>query len=283
MFGKSRQAFYEKNWYALRRYNDEQVILELLQQLQREIPVQSTRAIYLMIKPTLIKHGITIGRDSIHELRKQHKLLYKPRRKYHNTTNSYHRFHKYPNLIKDLLVTSIEQVWVSDITYIRVNTEFNFLSLITDIYSHKIVGYCLYPTLSAEGPLSALRMAIATLTSSNPSSLIHHSDRGIQYCCEVYIEELCTFGILSSMTENGNCYENAIAERLNGILKRNFGLESTFESSAVAEYKVHQAVKAYNNLRPHQSVSMLTPALAHEYQGELKKVWKPKVYKPRLS
>lgn len=264
------------------RYNDEQIILELLQQLQREIPVQSPRAIYLMIKPTLVKHGITIGRDSIHELRKQHKLLYKPRRKYHNTTNSYHRFHKYPNLIRDLVVTSIEQVWVSDITYIRVNAEFNFLSLITDIYSHKIVGYCLYPTLSAEGPLSALRMAIATLKNGQ-HSLIHHSDRGIQYCCDAYIEELCKYGIASSMTENGNCYENAIAERLNGILKRNFGLEKTFEGPEVAEHRVHQTVRAYNSLRPHQSVSMLTPASAHEHQGELKRVWKAKVYKPRLS
>src|SRR5690606_13797559 len=148
-------------------------------------------------------------------------------------------------------ITAIEQVWVSDITYIRVAQEFNFLSLVTDAYSHLIVGYCLHETLAAEGSLNALRMAISTL-SENVQGLIHHSDRGIQYCCDQYTDELKKYSIESSMTENGDPYENAIAERLNGILKHIFHLEKTFSDRDHAMEAVDRAVKNYNHLRPHQ-------------------------------
>jgi transposase InsO family protein len=280
LFGRTRHAFYEKTWYQRQRYSDEQIVVELLVALKREIPVQSTRSIYLILKPTLRTHGITIGRDSLHEIRDRYNLLNRPRKRYYKTTNSFHRFYKYPNRIRDLVITAIEQVWVCDITYIRVANEFNFLSLITDAYSHLIVGYCLHETLAAEGSLKALKMAISTL-KENTSGLIHHSDRGIQYCCDQYSDELKKYSIKSSMTENGDPYENAIAERLNGILKHNFLLEHTFNSRDYALQAVDRAIKNYNYLRPHQSVSMLTPANAHQHEGQLHRCWKGKNYKAR--
>lgn len=277
LFGKTRHAYYDKNWYLKQRYNDEKIVLELLFQIRREIPILSTKVIYHMIKPTLCNHGITTGRDAIHELRRQHGLLYRRRKRYVRTTNSDHRFHKYPNKVKDFIVTRIEQVWVSDITYIRLLDGFSFLSLITDAYSHKVAGYCLHPTLAALGPLQALRMAVSNLTKP-PDGLIHHSDRGIQYCCDDYIEELQLYCIDSSMTDNGDPYENAMAERLNGLLKKNFGLGKTFKEFEEAKVAVDRAINAYNNIRPHQSISMLTPALAHqpESEGKLKRMWKTK-------
>lgn len=280
LFGRTRHAFYEKSWYKQQRYSDEQIVVELLVALKREIPVQSTKSIYLILKPTLRIHGITIGRDSLHQIRERYNLLNRPRKRFYKTTDSFHRFHKYPNRIRDLSITAIEQVWVCDITYIRVLNDFNFLSLITDAHSHLIVGYCLHETLAAEGSLKALKMAISTLRE-NTQGLIHHSDRGIQYCCDQYTDELKKFSIESSMTENGDPYENAIAERLNGILKHNFQLEQTFSSRDHAIQAVDRAIKNYNHLRPHQSVSMLTPANAHQYAGELHRCWKSKTYKAR--
>lgn len=280
LFGRTRHAFYEKSWYKQQRYSDEQIVVELLMALRREIPVLSSKAIYLILKPTLRSHGITIGRDSLHQIRERYNLLNRPRKRFYKTTDSFHRFHKYPNRIRDLTITAIEQVWVCDITYIRVLNEFNFLSLITDAYSHLIVGYCLHETLAAEGSLKALQMAISTLRK-NTQGLIHHSDRGIQYCCDQYTDELVKFSIESSMTENGDPYENAIAERLNGILKHNFRLEQIFSSRDLAVQAVDRAIKNYNHLRPHQSVSMLTPADAHQHVGELHRCWKGKTYKAR--
>jgi putative transposase len=280
LFGRTRHAFYEKSWYKQQRYSDEQIVVELLVALRREIPVLSSKTIYLILKPTLRSHGITIGRDSLHQIRERYNLLNRPRKRFYKTTDSFHRFHKYPNRIRDLSITAIEQVWVCDITYIRVLNDFNFLSLITDAYSHLIVGYCLHETLAAEGSLKALKMAISTLRKDT-QGLIHHSDRGIQYCCDQYTDELVKFSIESSMTENGDPYENAIAERLNGILKHNFQLEQIFSSRDLAIQAVDRAIKNYNHLRPHQSVSMLTPADAHQYVGELHRCWKGKTYKAR--
>jgi transposase InsO family protein len=280
LFGRTRHAFYEKTWYKQQRYSDEQIVVELLIALKREIPVQSTKSIYQILKHTLRAHGITIGRDSLHEIRERYNLLNRRRKRFYKTTDSFHRFYKYPNRIRDLSITAIQQVWVCDITYIRVINNFNFLSLITDAYSHLIVGYCLHETLAAEGSLKALKMAVSTLRE-NTQGLIHHSDRGIQYCCDQYANELKNYSIESSMTEKGDPYENAIAERLNGILKHNFKLEQTFNNREHALQAVDRAIKNYNHLRPHQSISMFTPAQAHQHQGELKKCWKKKTYKAR--
>lgn len=281
LFGKTRHAFYDKKWYLRKRHSDEEIVIELLYQIKREVNVLSTKAIYHMIKTTLRNHGITIGRDELHEIRRRNGFLHKRRKKYCKTTDSNHRFRKYPNLIKDLAIDRIEQVWVSDITYIRVSDGFNFLSLVTDAYSRKIMGYCLFTTLQAQGPLIALRMAISNL-SKPPDGLIHHSDKGIQYCCDEFVEELQLYCIESSMTENGDPRENAIAERLNGILKKHFGLKKIFSNTEEAKIAVDRAVRGYNNIRPHQSVSMLTPAKAHESEGKLVRKWKTKSFEPKI-
>lgn len=221
-----------------------------------------------------------MGRDAIQDLLRKYGLIERPKRHYVFTTNSLHRFNKYPNIIRDLKVTRPGHLWVSDITYIRVESDFNFLSLVTDVYSRKIIGYCLYPTLARTGPLRALRMAIQTLEGP-PNSLIHHSDRGIQYCCDDYITELETYDIAISMTEDGDPYENAIAERVNGILKETFGLKETFSSSDHAQEAITRAIDFYNHVRPHTGIDNLTPAQAHQLRGELKRNWKTKVYKAR--
>ena len=278
LFGKTRHAFYDKNWYLSRRHSDEEIVTELLYQIRREVNVLSTKAIYHMIRPTLRDHGITIGRDDLHEIRRQYGLLHRRTKKHCRTTNSNHRFRKYPNRLIGLAIERIDQVWVSDITYIKVQDGFSFLSLVTDAYSRKIMGYCLFRTLQAEGTLSALRMAISNL-SGPPQNLIHHSDRGIQYCCDEYIEELQLYCIESSMTNNGDPYENAVAERLNGILKKHFGLRNVFASHEDAQKAVDRAVKGYNEIRPHQSISMLTPSAAHMFNGTLERKWKKKTKK----
>jgi putative transposase len=277
LFGKTRHAFYDRIWHTQERYDQEQIVLEMLRELQRDMPGAGIPTLYKLLKQPLSSHGIKMGRDAIQELRRQYGLIQRPRRRYIATTDSYHRFKKYPNIIKDLVVTKPSILWVSDITYIRVGNDFNFLSLITDAYSRKIVGYCLYPTLAKAGPLTALRMAIQTLDGP-PENLIHHSDRGMQYCCDEYINELETYTIGISMTENGDPYENALAERINGILKETFGLKETFTSTSEAAEITARAIDFYNNVRPHTGIDNLTPDQAHQITGEIKRQWKKKVY-----
>lgn len=254
---------------------DEHLIVEMLQELQREIPKLSSKRIHQMLEPTFQAHGIKIGWNRLHEIRGKHKLLCKRKKRYINTTDSNHRFRKYPNKIKELEVGQPEQLWVSDITYIRIGEYFHFLSLVTDAYSRMIVGYCLFATLEAEGPLNALRMAISSLRKK-PEGLIHHSDRGIQYCCDAYIEELQLYEIDISMAEKGDPYQNAIAERVNGILKDIYNLKRTFCNPQEAANAIEKAIYSYNHHRPHGSIENLTPAQAHQLTGKLRRTWKSK-------
>jgi transposase InsO family protein len=181
---------------------------------------------------------------------------------------------KYPNLIRGMTVDESEQIWVSDITYIMIEDDFNYLSLITDAYSKLIVGYCLYPSLEAEGSITALKMALNQRIKQ--TSLIHHSDRGTQYCSSGYVGLLQGERIRISMTEKGDPYENAIAERVNGILKTDFDLGRVFKSKEEALTAVSSSIKAYNTLRPHMSCAFLTPAEAHQRKGLLNKQWRNK-------
>ena len=167
-------------------------------------------------------------------------------------------------------------LWVSDITYISLPDEFCYLSLITDGYSRKIVGYCLYPTLKKEGPLHALSMAMDSLPDKLGGTLVHHSDRGLQYCCGAYIDELSAKGIAISMTERGDPYENAIAERVNGILKGEFLIDNEHENFEIAKAKIDSAVNTYNNVRPHGSCNYLTPEQAHQKEGKITSKWRRK-------
>ena len=188
------------------------------------------------------------------------------------TTQSHHWMRKYNNLVRDLVVERAEQLWVSDITYIRMANGFVYLSLITDAYSRKIVGFNLRKDLSGEGCLNALEMALAARTKAG-SKLIHHSDRGTQYCSKPYVERLTENNIAISMTENGDPYENALAERVNGILKTEFNLYSCQRGFEETCCLVEQSICAYNHHRPHGSCDYLTPTSAHESSGPLKKRW----------
>jgi transposase InsO family protein len=194
---------------------------------------------------------------------------------------SNHHFKKWPDLTRELKVKAIEELWVSDITYLTTKNGFTYLSLITDVYSHKIVGYHLSQHLKAQGCLIALHKAIGSL--SDKATVIHHSDRGIQYCCEAYVQTLQSNNVKISMTQSGSPYENPIAERANGILKTELNLNKTFDSYNEAVAEVHKAVDAYNRLRPHMSCSNLPPNQAHVETKPLKKLWKPKNYRKAKS
>lgn len=167
-----------------------------------------------------------------------------------------------------------EQLWVSDITYIRTVEGFSYLSLITDAYSRKIVGYALCPTLEAIGSMEALAMAIEQRSYKNNSRLIHHSDRGIQYCCYDYVETLIKEGISISMTQSGSPYENAMAERVNGIIKNDFSPKIIYQNHLQAQRAIQKNIQVYNEKRPHLSLSYMTPGVAHEHEGSIQKSWK---------
>jgi transposase InsO family protein len=220
----------------------------------------------------LSSHCFQIGRDAMFDLLAEHGLLVtKRKRKACITTLSRHRFKRYPNIIRGFIPIAPNQLWVSDITYIHLADGFAYLSLITDAYSRKIVGFYLSGDLSAQGPLKALKMALEN--NPNRTGLVHHSDRGVQYCCDAYVKLLQDKGIKISMTENGDPLENAIAERVNGILKQEL-LEEVFVNYETAQKEVAIACSIYNNLRPHGSIDNLKPAEAHQKSGELKKRWK---------
>jgi transposase InsO family protein len=205
-------------------------------------------------------------------------MLIRPKKRYVRTTDSNHHYRKWSNLIKEMEINRSEQVWVSDITYIRTKNGFLYLSLITDAYSRKVMGYHLSHRLEAKGTVAALRMAINQREYPD-QPLIHHSDRGIQYCCTNYVEALQKEGIEISMAEKGNPYENAIAERINRTFKEQLGMGETFESYQLAIAKLIRAVETYNYRRPHTSCDNMTPEKAHKCTGPLKKHWKKRQYK----
>ncbi len=220
----------------------------------------------------LLQHDFQIGRDAMFDLLSERGLLVRKRRRSGCvTTFSRHRFKKYPNIIRDFIPIAPNQLWVSDITYIHLQDGFAYLSLITDTYSRKIVGFYLSKDLSARGPLNALKMAIKT--NDINTGLIHHSDRGVQYCCDAYVKLLTDEKIKISMTENGDPLENAIAERVNGILKQEL-LEEVFSDFSTASKHAAIACSTYNHIRPHGSIDDLKPAEAHQMTGPINKRWK---------
>lgn len=238
------------------------------------MPRIGTRKLHYMLGDVLQGHGLSIGRDKLFDLLSECGMLVRRRkRKRISTTDSNHPFRKYPNLVKDLRVLRPNQLWVSDITYISKVDGFCYLSLITDAYSRKIIGYCLYPDLKKEGPVHALEAALDNVADTLKDPLIHHSDRGIQYCCYHYTDILKNKAIGISMTEKGDPYENAIAERVNGILKSEFELDKKFSSFSEAKDAVDRAIHTYNHLRPHASCNYQTPEQAHQQQGPLLMKW----------
>ena len=247
------------------------------------MPRIGTRKLYYMLERTLAEHKIKIGRDKLFDLLEEHGMLVRRRkRRKVSTTDSNHLFRKYPNLVRELHATRPNQLWVSDITYIRIADGFGYLSLVTDAYSRRIVGYCLYPTLQKEGPVEALKMALSSLPAI-ADKLIHHSDRGLQYCCEAYVNVLTERKVTISMTEKGDPYENALAERMNKTMKEEFLLGDGFDSFVLASAAVSKAVNIYNAMRPHDSCNHMTPDVAHQQQGPLKKKWKKREWKQPIE
>lgn len=238
------------------------------------MPRLGTRKLHYLLKDVFSQDRIRIGRDKLFDLLREDDLLVKKQRRYTKTTNSRHWMRKYPNLIRIMELTRPEQVWVADITYIPVENGFNYLHLVTDAYSKQIMGYELSEDLAASSSVKALRMALKNRKYTN--ELIHHSDRGLQYCSAAYTRLLSDNNITISMTEQSDPYENAIAERVNGILKDEFGLSEVFENTAQAIKQITQSINTYNTLRPHQSCSMLTPNLMHAQSLVKLKSWKNK-------
>jgi transposase InsO family protein len=273
LFGKTRHAHYDHLWRQQDNAFKDDIILQLVYTIRKTLPRLGTRKLHFMLKPLLANHQIEVGRDYLFDLLDDYKLLIRQRKRKVITTDSRHWMHKYSNLTKGLQITHPEQLWVSDITYIRLVNQWGYLSLITDAYSRKIMGFCFRRDMSALGCVEALQMALSNRLYSE-QSLTHHSDRGSQYCSTAYVSLLIGSRIAISMTENGDPYENALAERVNGIIKAEFdlyGRQLGFESTKEI---VIQSITAYNEVRPHSSCDYLTPQQAHKQTNQLKKRWK---------
>jgi len=282
LFGKGRSAVYdyEKRLHT-ETFNDD-IIVQYVHQLRKRMPRLGTRKLHYLLVPMLAEHGIRLGRDELFELLNEHKLLIRQRKRKVITTNSRHWMHKYANQARDLVITRPEQLWVSDITYIRLVNQWGYLSLITDAYSRQIMGYSFRMDMSAQGCIDALEMALRNRGYPD-GKLIHHSDRGSQYCCSGYVKVLESHNIAISMTENGDPYENALAERMNGLLKMEFNLYESRVGFESTKELIGQSIGIYNLERPHGSCDLLTPSKAHQQTGVLKKRWKKYPWKKTLS
>jgi len=272
LFGKTRHAYYDSLWRKESSLVKEDVILQEVINIRKDLPRLGTRKLHFVIQNKLISHQISFGRDYLFDLLSEHKLLIRQRKRKAITTDSRHWMRKYSNLVKGLEITRPEQVWVSDITYIRLTNQWGYLSLITDAYSRKIMGYSFRQDLAAEGCIEALKMALNNRIYNQ--SIIHHSDRGSQYCSHNYVNLLLKNNIAISMTENGDPYENALAERVNGIIKTEFNLYSSLLGFEQTRNQISRSIKSYNELRPHTSCDYLTPNQAHLQSDKLNKRWK---------
>jgi transposase InsO family protein len=257
-FSISRQAYYKRHKKAYERFLADAQVLAAIRDIRKTLPKTGGRK----LKEMLANQNIHISRDRLFDLLRDNRLLLRRRKKHVKTTHSRHRFRLYENKIRDLPVYRPNQVFVADITYLRTQEDFCYLALVTDLYSRKIVGYDVSRSLAVEGAQRALRMALRNVTE--PDKLIHHSDRGIQYCCYAYTDMLNNRDIEISMTEENHCYENAVAERLNGILKSEFMLGEKLKSFKVAKELVKQSIKLYNEKRLHQSLNYQTPAAMYK-------------------
>jgi transposase InsO family protein len=261
-FNLKRDAYYKSQKRYMQRKYVKSKVLELVREERKYQPRVGTRKLFEALRPSFISDQIKIGRDSLFDILREHKMLVYRKKATCRTTNSYHRFHKYNNLIKDLEVTRPNQIWVSDITYIQTVKGFCYLALITDVYSRRIVGYDISDSLELAGCLRALKLA---LRQAPPApGVIHHSDRGIQYCSNQYVNELKKHKMLISMTEENHCYENAIAERVNGILKDEFYLDQCFFSTEHACRATRNSIEIYNSKRLHLSLGYKTPNMVFQ-------------------
>ena len=272
LLGKTKQAYYERlHTFSKERTNDE-IILQIVCEIRKEMPVAGTRKLYYELQNRM-ESVYAPGRDYLFNLLRYYGLLIRKSKRRVRTTMSFHQFHTYPNLYNNSLQKEANRVWVSDITYIRLcNGDFLYLSLITDAYSHMIVGWNLSESLGLDGALNAVKKAIGKL--DHPELLIHHSDRGIQYCSHAYTRFLKEKGVRISMTQSGNPRDNAIAERVNGILKHEWLDHYTMSTFQQALQQVSSAINLYNTKRRHQSLNYMTPVQAAQFIGPIQRRWK---------
>lgn len=273
MLGYTRQAYYQHKKQLEKESLQHDLLINEVIKIRKTQKRIGGRKLLFLLESFMEEHHISIGRDAFFDLLSERCLLVRKRKRNKPiTTFSDHWMRKYPNLIEGFYPTAPNQLWVSDITYIVVGDGFAYLSLITDAYSRKIVGSYLSFDLSAEGCVKALNMALRS-NKNDLGRLIHHSDRGSQYCCSDYVGILNDYFIRISMTQNGDPRENAIAERVNGILKDEL-LEKVYKNYGQAVKEVSIAISIYNHQRPHGSIDYLTPIEAHFRSGELKRRWK---------
>lgn len=279
LLGITRQAYYQHHWQQETSGIEESLVLQEIVRIRQDHRAMGGRKLYEKIYPFLLAHQIKMGRDALFDLLAVNGLLVKKRRRRHMTTWSRHRFNKWPNIIRGLDIVRSNQLWVSDITYWKVNEKHLYISLITDAYSHKVVGYHLADTLETLETIKALNMALKGLPEHLPESLTHHSDRGLQYCSESYVKLLQDNNIRISMTENGDPLENAVAERMNGILKEEYLKHNAPKSKEQAKLCLDRAIELYNIHRPHFSIGLLTPEQVHSNNLQTQKLWKNYYYK----
>lgn len=274
-FGITRQAYYQESWKQMDKGVETEVLLKEVLRIRKDHKRIGTRKLYQMLTSVMMEHQIKMGRDKLFDLLAANHLLIRRRRRNIRTTFSNHWLRKYPNLIRNFVPTSPNQLWVSDITYWKVNMFTVYITFITDSYSHRIVGYNLAETLEALESLKALQMALLSLEGA-ASHLIHHSDRGLQYCSKEYVGLLNKYEVQISMTESGDPLENPVAERVNGIIKEEYLDVQELRSVKDAIGYLHKAIRLYNAERPHMSISNLTPNAVHHANNpmDVKRLWK---------
>ena len=268
-----RQVYYRSLKRSTIRTNKAQQVVTLVEEQRMIQPKVGGKKLYFMLEASL--KSLKIGRDQFFDILRANHLLIIPKRSYHITTNSHHRFRKHKNLILDYQISKPNQVWVADITYIGNRANPSYLSLITDAYSKKIVGHHVADNLNTESSLMALKKALKN-KKVNVESLIHHSDRGLQYCSNEYQRLLEKNRIKCSMTQNSDPYENAVAERINGILKQEFDIDKYDVETKLRRKIVDESIGIYNEIRPHFSNHYLTPNQMHEQKTLKMKTYKSK-------
>ena len=261
LFGISRQAIYQAEHRYRRREDELAPVKNMVMELRMDMPRLGTRKVYHIIKQELESRRIKMGRDALFSYLRRENMLIRPKKNYTRTTYSKHWMRKHPNLLPETELYRPEQVLVSDITYIKSRERTHYLSLVTDAYSRRIMGHHLSDDMSSENVAKAMKMAIGKRTTALP--MIHHSDRGLQYCSEHYQNLLRRHGIIPSMTDGYDCYQNALAERMNGILKQEF-LIHRCNTGKELEKLIEQSIGTYNEKRPHLSLKMQTPNFIHQ-------------------
>ncbi|UII23490.1 IS3 family transposase [Fulvivirga ligni] len=265
LFGISRQTIYQHEKAWLERESDLLLVKQLVENKRRLMPRLGTRKLYALLKADFVENGVKIGRDGLFDYLRRERMLVKPKKNYTKTTHSKHWLRKHPNLYQNRKLSRPEEVFVSDITYIKTDQGTHYLSLVTDAYSRKIVGHHLSNDMNAESVVKALKKAFKSRKTTK--DLIHHSDRGLQYCSEIYQRELKNNRVTPSMTEGYDCYQNALAERVNGILKGEFLIHQCKTVEELERY-LSESINTYNNIRPHLSLNMKTPNQIHEKTTE---------------